>query len=175
MKRGYARNGRDEQRLIKAGLKAKDIYVEGRGKEGFGNWRMRNGETLHVVEGLRALGNSRREIVDKFAMIRGWGATIEDAETGERASDDGVAMLDKALAKLKGERTIAGRAEDMQAASVRARTKGRLEERKAQIIWQDARWTVGEAIARMPGWSLTTAYKAFGKRNLPIGRRGSKR
>jgi hypothetical protein len=171
MNRGYARHGKDEQRLIAAGLKPRQIYLEGRGNESWGKWQMRSGEEMGVVDGLRALGNSRSEIVDRVAQVHEWGAVVVDAETRKRSDRDGVEMLDEALARIKGERSIGNRAKAMQEASVAARTKGRMPQREALKIWRDPALTSGEAIQRMAGWERGTAYKVLGKRGLPVGRR----
>lgn len=137
---------------------------------------MRRGEELKVVEGLRALGNSRKEIVAAVAMIHGLGAVVVDAETGKRSDKNGVEMLDAALAKIRGEKTIgsAANARAMQAKSVATRTKGRMPERQAMAIWKDPTLTAGEALAKMRGWERGTAYAALGKRGVPTGRRSTK-
>jgi hypothetical protein len=171
MEKGYARNSRDEERLIAAGLRERQIYLEGRGNESFGKWKMRKGEELGVVNGLRALGDSRQQIVARVSQVHQWGAVVVDAETGKRSDRHGVEMLDEALARIKGERTIGSRAKDMQAASVKARTKGRMPQREAMAIWRDPALTGGEAIQKMTGWERGTAYKTFGKRGVPVGRR----
>jgi hypothetical protein len=171
MNRGYARHAKDEQRLIAAGLKERKIYLEGRGNESWGKWSMRKGEQLAVVDGLRALGSSRAQMVAAVSRVHGWGAVVVDAETGKRSDQDGVEMLDEALARIKGERSIGNRARSMQVASVAARTKGRMPQREALKIWRDPALTSGEAIQRMAGWERGTAYKVLGKRGLPVGRR----
>src|ERR1035437_4096653 len=61
--RAYARNERDEKRLIAAGVPAKRIYREDRGAEQWGNWTMRKGEFLGVVNGLLAFGTNRRAMM----------------------------------------------------------------------------------------------------------------
>lgn len=174
--RGYARHPKDERRLIEAGLKPAAIYLEGRGREGWGNWKMRPGEALGVVDGLRSLGDNRRDIADAVRQVHGWGAKIVDVETGKTSADDGVDMLDEALARIHGERVMpnAKRATEMQAKSVRSRTKGRMNQREALAIWRRPELTVGEAIAKMRGWSQGTAYRTLGKRDMPVGRRGNK-
>lgn len=170
---GYARNAREERVLLNLGLKAARIYVEGRGAETLAKVSLRKGDELHTVLGLRALGDSRYDLVTEVDRIHALGAVVVDAQTRQRSDRDGVAMLDAALRQIRGERVMPpGKAERMQAASVKIRTKGRMPAREALAIWRDPKWTTGEAIERMRGWSARTAYVRFGKRGLPTGRRG---
>lgn len=173
--RAYARHARDEARLIAAGCAPASIYLEGRGHEGWGSWTLRPGETLGVVDGLRALGEGRRAIALAVGAVHGWGAVVVDAETGQRTDADGVEMLATALAAIHGERVMPDRARAvaMQANSVKARVRGRMPAREAVIIWRRPELTTGEAAALMTGWSVGTAYKQLGKRGLPGGRRGN--
>ena len=60
---------------------------------------MRPGETLAVVDGLRSMGESRRDIAAYVAEIHSWGAVLVDAETGKRSDRDGVEMMAEALAR----------------------------------------------------------------------------
>lgn len=175
--RGYARHAKDEKRLIAAGVKPSAIYLEGRGAERLERIKMRPGEALGVVDGLRPLGDNRRDIAAAVRLIHSWGAQVVDVETGKRSADDGVDMLDEALARIHGERVMpsAKIAKEMQAKSVKARTKGRMGQREALVIWRKPELTVGEALMQMRGWSAGTAYRELGKRGLPSGRRGKKR
>jgi len=171
--RGYARNARDEAILISSGLKAETIYLEGRGSERLGRIRMRPGELLAAVHGLRALGDSQRDIVAEASRIHAMGAAVLDIDTGQRSDRNGVEMLSAALTRLRGEIVMPpGKALAMQAKSIRARVGHRMAQREAMTIWRDPRLTIGEAIARMPGWSARTAYLRLGRRGIPAGRRG---
>ena len=175
--RGYARTAKDEKRLITSGLKPSAIYLEGRGSERLDRVEMRPGEALGVVDGLRSFGDNRRDIAAAVKRVHSWGAVIVDVETGKRSADHGVEMLHEALAAIHGERVMpsAKIAKEMQAKSVKARTKGRMGQREALVFWRDPTLTVGEAIMQMRGWSPGTAYREIGKRGLPTGRRGNKR
>ena len=84
--RGYARNERDERRLIAAGVKK--IYREDRGVEQWGNWKLRKGETLGVVNGLLAFGTNRRAMMRALDKAAEWGAVIVDVETGYRSDTE---------------------------------------------------------------------------------------
>jgi hypothetical protein len=173
--RGYARNGRDELILIDSGLKADRIYLEGRGFETLARINMRPGELLATVGGLRALGDSQRDIIEAARRFHDAGAAVLDIETGWRSDQRGAEMLDRALMRLRGERVMPeGKAAAMQAKSVKARIGDRMPRRQAAMIWKDPRLTIGEAIAQMPGWSARTAYALLGPRGLPVGPRGRK-
>lgn len=169
--RGYARNESDERRLLKVGLTRHQIYREDRGVEQFGNWRMRAGETLAVVDGFRSLGATQFAILKKVKAMHDAGVVIVDAESSKRSDRNSAEMLLDALSKWAGERRIGDRAKEMQEKSVKARTKGRTEERRAAALWNDGSYTVQEVVAALHGWSQGSLYRTFGKRRLPPGRR----
>ena len=172
--RGYCRNERERLILVDAGLPDEHLYLEGRGAESLDRIKMKPGELLATVGGLRALGDSRRDIVAAAQHIHKMGAAILDVMTGHRSDQHGVDMLDRALARLRGELVMpVGQAESMQAKSVRARIGKRMAMREAMKFWRDPRLTTGEAIKRMSGWSARTAYLRLGKRGLPSGRLGN--
>jgi len=175
MHRGYARNARDETKLLAFGLKPRAIYVEGRCAETLSEIRMRPGELLATVGGLRALGNSRQTIIAALHRVHAADAAVLDIETSCRSDKRGAEMLHHALARIKGEATMAnGQATEMQAKSVKARLKGRMPIREAMAYWRNPDLRNVDAIALMRGWSDGTAYKMLGKRGLPSGRRGKR-
>src|ERR1035437_1458769 len=167
--RGYARNERDEKRLIAAGVKK--IYREDRGVEQWGNWKFRKGETLGVVNGLLAFGTNRRAMMKALDMAAAWGAGVVDVETGYRSDNGSAKLLDLGLAKRHGEMAMKpGQAEAMNEASIAARTKGRMPQRSALVHWRNPELTAKQALRRMKGWSRGTAYKVLGGRGVPSGR-----
>lgn len=164
--RGFARNAKDEARLREVGIKT--IYRQDKGEQ-IGKFQMRRNELLGVVDGLRAFGTARRDMVAAVKLVHGMGAAIVDAEYPELRSDrNGAAMLDKALAKFI---PTPEQAAAMQEASVKARTKGRMADRTALAIWRNPKFSVHEAVALMTGWSQSAAYQKLGKRDVPAGRR----
>ncbi len=170
-RKGYARNAGDEKRLLAAGLPAKDIYREDSGAEQWGNWRLRTGEELWIVNGLLSFVTNRRAMMKALDTVEAWGAVIVDAETGLRSDKNGAKLLDLGLRKRHGEMAMKpGQAEEMQEASVAARTKGRMPKRQALVLWRNPELKTAQAIKRMKGWSRGTAYRAFGKRGVPSGR-----
>ena len=162
--RGYAANGADEKRLREAGVKV--IYRGDKG-EPIGRFRMRSGELLGVVNGLRAFGDARREMVSAVTEIHLQGAVIIDAEIGLRSDKNGVEMLNLALAPRRPSDDY----RKAQAAGVANRTKGRMGKREALIIWRNPKLSVRECIELMHKWSQATAYKQLGRRDVPAGRR----
>src|ERR1017187_7545075 len=93
--RGYARNSRDEKRLQAAGVKK--IYREDRGSEQWGNWKMRKGERLGVVNGLLAFATNRKGMMAALAKVESWGAIIVDVEAGLRSDKHSAKLLDLGL------------------------------------------------------------------------------
>src|ERR1022692_4679876 len=117
--RALARNSRDEARLIAAGVTKRDIYRDDRGAEQWGNWKMRKGERLGVVNGLLAFGTNRRAMMAALEKVASWGAVIVDVETGYRSDNGSAKLLDLGLAKRHGEQAMKpGQAESMNEASI---------------------------------------------------------
>lgn len=170
--RGYARNSRDEKRLIAAGVSVRRIYREDRGVEQWGNWKMRKGERLGVVNGLLAFGTNRKAMMKALAKVKSWGAIIVDVEENLRSGPHSAELLDLGLRRRHGEAAMKpGQAEKMQEASTAAKTKGRMTKHKALIPWRDPaikNWK--DALRKMPGWTRSTAYDQLGGRDVPSGR-----
>ena len=162
--RGYARNAKDEARLRAKGVKI--IYRADKG-ETLGQFKMRQGEYLGVVDGLKVFGDGKREMVAGVRKVHELGATIIDVETDKCSRRDGAEMLVDAIAPLRPSDEY----KSMQAASVRERVKGRMDKRTALTIWRNPKLSVGEAIELMTKWTQATAYKRLGKRDVPAGRR----
>lgn len=169
--RGYARNQRDEARLIKAGVPARCIYRADNPDEAWGNWKMRKGEVLGCVNGLLAFGSSRRDMMRALDRVESWGAIIYDVEEKLRSDKQSAKLLDLGLACRHGERAMKpGQAEKMQALSVEARLKGRMPQREALKHWRDPGLTAATALRLMKGWTRNSAYKVLKKRGVPSGR-----
>lgn len=170
--RGFARDEKDENRLLAAGVKT--IYRGDKG-EILGKFKMRDKELLGVVDGLRAFGTTRSEMISAVKLMKSWGAAIIDAETKLRSDADGAEMLDDGLTKFHGEAKMPGgsrQARLMQTKSVEIRTKGRMPRHEAEIIWKDTgAFTLPQALALMNGWSQSSAYRVLGDRGAKPGRR----
>lgn len=181
MLRGYIRHfrawsaKRQAKLLAAAGVPDKGIYRDS-------EWpaclnALRPGDVLVVGGGLRVMGENRREIRAAVDAIKAKGAIVRDAETGRTAGgDDGVALMDEAIARLAGERgaPTPKRAREMQKLGLKARTKGRMSKREALTIWRDPALTGPEAIEKMRGWTQASAYRHLGDRQLPAGPRSKR-
>lgn len=167
--RGLARNEKDEKRLRAAGV-TKPIYRMDRGEE-LGRFKLRKGESLGVVDGLRVFGETKRDIVWAVKLVHSWDARIIDVETGLCSGKDGAEMVINALAPVRPSEEY----RKMQAAAVRERVKGRMSQHDALAIWRNPNLSTKEAISLMPKWSQATAYKQLGKRDAIPGRRPDKR
>lgn len=164
MLRGYARHERDEKRLRATGIKT--IYRADKG-ETLGKFKMRAGELLFVVDGLKAFGEAKSAMVAATKLMASWGAAIVDMDTKLRSDRDGAEMMFEAT-KLRNLSPAAAKA--MQRASVMARTADQMPDAPARRIWFDSRYSVADAIVLM-GCSQRAAYDRFGPRNLGAGRR----
>lgn len=185
MQRGYVRDfplwpaERQIELLVKAGLSKRHIYVEGSGAMTLSAIRMRRGETLGVAGGLRVLGTNRKDIVAAVGKLHAASAAILDVMTGERSDKDGVAMLDRALAKIHGEKTIKTKANARAMGAIGGKAKGRAAKRlrmaqgEARSYWFDKSIrTNTEALAMMRGWTPITAWRKFGPSGRPPGAPG---
>lgn len=157
--------------MIAAGVTKRDIYRDDRGAEQWGNWRMRKGERLGVVNGLLAFGTNRKAMMAALAKAEAGGFVIVDVEEHLRSDKHAAKLLDLGLRRRHGEASMKpGQAEAMQAASTAAKTKGRMPKREAMIKWRKADLTAKQALRLMPGWTRATAYDQLGKRHVLPGR-----
>lgn len=164
--RGYARDQKDAARLKAAGVRT--IYSQAEGEMLGERFKMRNGEGLCVVDGLRTFGATRIPISRAVKLVHSWGATIIDAETHKNSRDDGVEMLNEALAPPKPSPEYMAA---LQEASVDSRVIGRMPKKLAHKVWHgNPTLSNAEVLDLMPGWTETTAYNQLGKRNVPAGR-----
>lgn len=140
---------------------------------------IRGKEVLEMASGFRTLGSSRKTIMEQYAVIKKAGRVVLDPETKERSDTDSAEMLDRALAKIRYEKTMPdhGRAKEIGKlggeAKGRNAAKARMAENTARRIWLDKSIdTNAEAIAKMTKWSKETANRRFGPSGRPAGRRG---
>lgn len=128
------------------------------------NWKLRKGEYLGVFD-LAAFGDKRQQMADGVALIQGFGAEVCEVTTGTLAGD-GVAMLNRALAKVHGrQRKTKERASDMAKASREKRREGWMPRDEARRIWGNrAKYTEQQALFNMTGWPRSTAFAEFGPR-----------
>lgn len=158
--------------LLTVGVKPKGIYEDDELSACIK--ALRDGDVLVVSGLLRALGDSRRAIQAAIELVRAQRATVMEAETGRKAgTDEGITLLAETLNKIHGERVMpsADRARELQRKGVRARNKGRMPKTEAIVFWRDLKLSGADALAKMRGWSQGTAYRAFGPRGVPAGRK----
>lgn len=188
MRTGYAEDQpgfsqkRQEAILIASGVPANRICGKGHTAATLASALriLRGKEVLETASGLRALGSSRKVIMEQLAVIKKAGRVVMDTETKERSDADGAEMLDRALAKIRYEKTMPGpeRAKEIGAKGGKAKginaARKRMAENSARRIWLDKRIaTNAEAVAKMEGWSRETAYSHFGPSGRPPGRAAS--
>lgn len=166
--RGYAPNKKAVDRLMAAGLLRGQIYEAEKG-ETWDKISMRSGESLGVVDGLRAFGLGKRTITKAVDRFHGQGATILDVETGKNSRTNGHVMFDVAT----GPRRLTDQDKEIMAeerASKFRKKHGMASKAEAHKIWHTIGPSVDAKVAAT-GWSKGALYKAFGKTGSPAGRR----
>jgi hypothetical protein len=90
---------------VEAGKSPRAIYVEGRGAETFDACvaSFRAGGSLGLVGGLRVLGSSRRQIMERLRILRERGVHPYDLESGLA---DIAELLNAAINKIAGGRAL---------------------------------------------------------------------
>jgi len=126
-----------------------------------GKFRLRKGETLGVVDGLRAFGSQRKEMAAAVKLVHSWGATIVDADTGMNSRDDGVEMLDAALTP---QRLTSEQASAMAKLMHAKKKDGRAEDSVALRAWHNPNIIDAVQFRELTGWPESTAYAKFGPR-----------
>jgi hypothetical protein len=179
--RGYVRHWPSlsaevqEAALIAAGLTKRQIYWEGRGVETLDALvkAAREGQLIGVFGGFRVFGATQRTIMAAVDAITEAGGIIVDVETVERSDKRGAQMLARALSRIKGERSIAGRADEIGALGGKAKGRraraDRMPEKVARRIWRMESIDTATALSRMWGWSKTKALKEFGPSGRGMG------
>lgn len=168
-----------ELALIAAGVKAGDIYVDGRGAQ---NWEMLvvaftmrrdKIKQLSIWGTLRVIGDSRKLITSRIKELHDAGIVALDRETKLRSDRDGVAMLDAAQAKIQGSAKVKNDRVFAQKIAAKggkgkldAMRKRRMPEEIARPIWHCEKLTAAERIKLLnpPGffegkWTAATAYR----------------
>lgn len=133
-----------------------------------------------LVSSLARLANSRDALKDAVQAIHGKGAVILEMTDPPRRSDDTnqlVSMMFDAADELAGER----RRHSPEAAKKYSSKGGKARMKKikaarspaaeARAAWRDLSFTTEQVMATeaLAGWTIRTAYNAFGKRNTARG------
>lgn len=162
--RAYAGTAADEKRLLKLGV-TKPIYRGYKG-EFLGRFRLRKGELLGVVRGYRAFGDARKDWIQAETIVHGFGAVIVDLDSGLRSDCNGAKMVSRAINPPRPSEVY----QEMQAASVAQRVKGRMKTRQAEKIWFNPKLSIREKVD-LTGIPQATLYAMYGKTGVPQGRR----
>jgi hypothetical protein len=155
--------------LAKAGLEDRVIY-------GAEDWpafvlALRAGDRA-VVADLRVFG-SRRRLVEAAEAVAKRGAKLMAVETGTELDMPTLREVDRTLTVWRGESALKNpkRASFIGRRGAAARklsiARERLDPEAARAIWKDERYQdAADALARMPGWTRTTAWRHFGARDF---------
>lgn len=179
MKRGYVRGSprakpkKQIDAMKAAGIEV--VYVEGEHETVNDFIRsLREGDEA-VVTTLDRLAKRRSSLQEAINGIHDRGAVIVELETGMRSDnrDQLANMIFSAANALARD----GTAQQSKVAMLNGKKGGRpvntdrLDMKAAEREWFDVRHeTVFDALLAMPGWSMRSAYREFGRRN--IGRPG---
>lgn len=165
--RYYAPNDKARLRLEGMGIARTKIY-EAKGGETWDKIKMRRGECLGVLDGLRGFGGAVK-IRNAVAHFHDQGVTLVDIETGHDSMTHGISMRDASLepVRLSVEQIEARRRAD---AIRRQVENGGMGEREALKYWRDPSLTTEEAIRKI-GWTKSMAFKLLKARGIPAGRK----
>lgn len=131
---------------------------------------MRDGDEL-VVASARVLADNRDAIAYAIQAVHERNGTLMEADTKRDSREHGAGIMADAVAALANEARATGRRNGQKGASVRWGKIKRMNKREALVIWRDPANTTDEAIGKMDGWTKATAYRVFGERGIPAGRR----
>lgn len=173
----YLSERKQKDTLVKAGVEERVIY-------GAAEWpefvrALRQGDHAAVAD-LRVFG-SRKGLVNAAKEVEAREAILVVAENGTRVDMPTLQEVDRTIARWRGEAALkspkrASRIGRMGAAARKKKASdGRLAEAFAELFWHDVeRYPfVQDALAQMPGWTRTTAWRRFGGRE-PVERQRRK-
>ena len=165
--RYYAPNDNARRRLESAGIPRAKIY-EAKEGETWDKIRLKRGEALGVMDGLRWFGGAVA-IRKALEWFHGQDGTVVDIETGCDSRTHGVTMRDAAMQpiRLTPEQIKARQRAD---AIRRQIENGGMPERVALVHWRNADLSTDEALNKI-GWTKSMAFKLLGARGMPAGRR----
>lgn len=134
---------------------------------------LREGDELCVTT-LDRLAAKRSEIMPRVEAVHSRGATVLELLTGRR-SDDVKAlphMVAEAFEMLLRDHRHQQRKLGRKVGKKGGRPKAdRMAEAEARIIWRSAEFeTPDDAVLKMPGWTVRTAFRLLGGRGLRVGR-----
>ena len=167
--RWYAPDEKAAARLLALGATERGLYRGWKGQIP-GKFKMRPGEFLGVVDGLRAFGTGKRVINQMVEAIHSDGATVLDLETGKDSRTHGTAMFSEATGPLRMSAEFKRKMADEKAEARRIKAGG-MAKREAQIEWKKAGIMSADERAELIGIPRSTLYALFGPSGATAGRR----
>ena len=178
MKRGYVRHsgrvGKTKQLAEMGRHLVEVVYVEGDDETADDAIRsLREGDELCVTT-LDRLSAKRSEIMPRVEAVHSRGAVVLELLTGRRSDDPAALphMVAEAFEMLLRDNRYQTRKYGRKTGKRAGRPKeDRMPDAEARIIWRSAEFeTPDDAVLRMPGWSVRTAFRLLGGRGLRVGR-----
>jgi hypothetical protein len=166
----YLSERKQRDMLVRAGLEDRVIYEAA-------NWpafvkALRPGDRAAVAD-LRIFG-SRRALVAAVEEIEARQAKLVAIESDTAIDAPTLREVDRTLTRWRGEAALKDRkrasAMGKRGAVARKRqiAEARLNDDAAWMVWKDKRYKdVADALALMPGWTRTTAWRHFGPHEKP--------
>ena len=163
----YAQDDKARLKMEARGVPRKKIYEAANG-ETWDKFRMKDGEYLGILGGLRVFGGAVN-IKKALERFHNDGAAVVDIETGQDSMAHGVAMFDTATGPRR--LTDEDRAIMSEKRSDAYREKHRMASKaEAHRIWHKVGPSI-QAKIKATGWSKGALYGAFGRTGSPLGRR----
>jgi len=178
MKRGYVRPsgrvGRAKQLAEMGRHLIEVVYVEGEDETADDAIRaLREGDELCVTT-LDRLAAKRSEIMPRVEAVHSRGAVVLELLTGRRSVDAKALphMVAEAFEMLLRDNRHQQRRLGRKTGKKGGRPKeDRMPDAEARIVWRSAEFaTPDDAVLKMPGWTVRTAFRLLGGRGLRVGR-----
>lgn len=139
---------------------------------------LREGDTVGVAT-LGRLATNRVALRKAMDAIATFGVAVHEVLTGRRSDDPKIVaqMVLDAVEEITrdGRGLPSANARKFQALSVAVRRE-KIEAARAPLKDAQAEWfsvlnrTTGDALAKMPGWTMNAAYREIGPRGISVGR-----
>jgi hypothetical protein len=157
-------------RLEALGAPRKDIFEGWVPAQHWTKVKMREGETLGVVDSYRAFGNGKRIITKAVDRFHEQKATIVDFEMGKNSRDHGHILMPEALAGRHISAEHRRRMAD-EAAEKRRVAKGGLTDHEIELIWKRPGIASTDERAEQIGIPRSTLYAKLKRSGATPGRR----
>ncbi len=161
--RYYAGNRKVFARMVDMGIRSRDIYEGWEPSEHWSKIRLKSGERLGTVDGLRSFGGkvAIRKALEHF---HGQGVTIVDIISSMDSKIHGVTMRDAAL---EPEKPSAEYLAEKRRQEIVDRAK--MSEREMMVHWRNPKLKLAEVLALI-GLTRSLAYQLLKPRGVGVGR-----